>query len=449
MNSYVAQHDVFICHASEDKDDIVRPLAKALKAEHIDVWYDEFSLKVGDSLRQAIDRGLAGTRYGIVVLSPAFFKKQWPHWELNGLVARMMREGRGIILPIWHHVGADDVIKYSPPLADIRALQSTDGVAALCSNLLAAIRPTDGPLTVAKEELLRFGWNPPPISDEWWLDMVEAQSAWDWPIMERLPWLFPLPGDATDHTRNRGLAIAWTALQLDWQEDARRLQICQTTHPDRVFEFIDSNLALTEICDRHPDVLANYAPQLLIPEFSGRYADAFDRLLHSSITKIRNQPDTRFPTAICERYYTFRCANFGGHEAKEIVEKWITGRGGDHSAQQHEVTDYLFWLLSDDSAWLPEKIRNVLLQGMKEWWGWHSELGRGDIWDIKLGEEIYCRKSRPMRWTRLYKSYLEADVARSFDKLGIILPAAPVAKAFMEHDFSGAFDKIQKQWRRR
>ena len=41
------QFYVFICHASEDKNDFVRPLAEMLKNQHIDVWYDEFSLSVG------------------------------------------------------------------------------------------------------------------------------------------------------------------------------------------------------------------------------------------------------------------------------------------------------------------------------------------------------------------------------------------------------------------
>ena len=81
-------YDVFICHASEDKDDFVRPLAEALRAHHIEVWYDEFSLRVGDGLRQAIDRGLVNSQFGIVVLSPAFFRKRWTQRELNGLVAR-------------------------------------------------------------------------------------------------------------------------------------------------------------------------------------------------------------------------------------------------------------------------------------------------------------------------------------------------------------------------
>jgi len=40
--------DVFISHASEDKDDIVRPLANALQAAGLEVWYDEFELKIGD-----------------------------------------------------------------------------------------------------------------------------------------------------------------------------------------------------------------------------------------------------------------------------------------------------------------------------------------------------------------------------------------------------------------
>jgi TIR domain len=93
-------HDVFICHASEDKDDFVRPLAETLKTHHLDVWYDEFTLAVGDSLRETIDRGLANCKFGIVVLSPHFFQRRWPQRELNGLVAREIAEDRQLVLPI-------------------------------------------------------------------------------------------------------------------------------------------------------------------------------------------------------------------------------------------------------------------------------------------------------------------------------------------------------------
>ena len=79
------EYDFFICHASEDKEDLVRRLAETLVTKGAKVWYDEFTLKVGDSLRQEIDRGLAKTKFGIVVLSQYFFDKPWPERELGGL----------------------------------------------------------------------------------------------------------------------------------------------------------------------------------------------------------------------------------------------------------------------------------------------------------------------------------------------------------------------------
>jgi hypothetical protein len=87
------------------------------------IWYDEFELKVGDSLRQSIDKGLVNSRFGIVILSPAFFAKNWPQYELNGLTAREM-DGHKVILPIWHQVDRADVLTYSPTLADKVALST-------------------------------------------------------------------------------------------------------------------------------------------------------------------------------------------------------------------------------------------------------------------------------------------------------------------------------------
>ena len=100
-------YDVFICHAAEDKDNFVRPLAGMLKKQRVEVWYDEFSLKVGDSLRRSIDRGLSKSRYGIVVLSPHFFSKNWTEYELDGLVQRQNSSSKIVILPIWHNVDHD------------------------------------------------------------------------------------------------------------------------------------------------------------------------------------------------------------------------------------------------------------------------------------------------------------------------------------------------------
>lgn len=64
--------DIFISHASEDKEPIARPLAGALSARGWKVWLDEHELTVGDSLNGQINDALATSRFGIVVLSPAF-----------------------------------------------------------------------------------------------------------------------------------------------------------------------------------------------------------------------------------------------------------------------------------------------------------------------------------------------------------------------------------------
>lgn len=111
------EFDVFISHASEDKEDVVRPLANALKNDGLRVWYDEFELKIGDSLRRKIDSGLARSRFGVVVLSRAFLGKGWANYELDGLVTRAV-SGEQVLLPIWHEITKREVIEYSPSLAD-------------------------------------------------------------------------------------------------------------------------------------------------------------------------------------------------------------------------------------------------------------------------------------------------------------------------------------------
>jgi len=130
--------DVFISHASEDKDEIAKPLSEALRAKGLSVWYDEFSLTLGDSLRQSIDRGLAQSRFGIVILSKHFFEKHWPQQELNGLATREVG-GTKVILPIWHNISVEDVRLVSPTLADRVAVKSDKGLKHLVDRVLEAI----------------------------------------------------------------------------------------------------------------------------------------------------------------------------------------------------------------------------------------------------------------------------------------------------------------------
>lgn len=133
------EYDVFVSHAWEDKAAFVTELVDALTARGLRVWYDDLSLDIGDSLRESIDRGLRDSRYGVVVLSPHFFAKQWPARELNGLVQKAMGEGRKVVLPVWHHVTRDHVAEYSYPLADLVAANSADGVDAVADAILRVV----------------------------------------------------------------------------------------------------------------------------------------------------------------------------------------------------------------------------------------------------------------------------------------------------------------------
>lgn len=130
--------DVFISHASEDKEDFARPLADSLHRSGLLVWYDEFTLKVGDSLRQKIDEGLAQSRYGIVVLSTNFFAKNWPQHELDGLMAKEVA-GTKVILPVWHNISSEEVRARSPMLAGLIAVKSDEGLDAVVKKLRQAM----------------------------------------------------------------------------------------------------------------------------------------------------------------------------------------------------------------------------------------------------------------------------------------------------------------------
>ncbi len=132
------QWDCFISYAAEDRAGVVEPLARELAKQDIRVWYDQWMLRIGDSLRRTIDRGLLRSRFGVVILSPNFFRKEWPQRELDGLVQREV-SGQRVILPVWHNVTHADVAKYSLPLADRVAGSTSSGTPKLAEQLVTAM----------------------------------------------------------------------------------------------------------------------------------------------------------------------------------------------------------------------------------------------------------------------------------------------------------------------
>ena len=131
------QWDFFISHASEDKEEIARPLADRLNARGLMVWYVDYSLKLGSNLRESIDYGLAHSRFGIVIVSSHFLEKHWSEEELNDLATREVN-GKKVILPVWHKIGFQDVFECSPVLADRVAITTDKGLDYVVQRMLKA-----------------------------------------------------------------------------------------------------------------------------------------------------------------------------------------------------------------------------------------------------------------------------------------------------------------------
>lgn len=131
----------FISHDSSDKDNIARPLAIELSMLMITVWYDEFSLRVGDSLRESIEKGIKECKKCILILTPNYISNSgWTKQEFNSIFTRELIEKQNIVLPIWDKVTKQEVFNYSPGLADKVAAHWSEGQLQVSSKIAKAIK---------------------------------------------------------------------------------------------------------------------------------------------------------------------------------------------------------------------------------------------------------------------------------------------------------------------
>lgn len=165
--------DVFISHASEDKAAVAEPLARALMKAGVVVWYDDFTLRVGDPLRLSIEKGLRGSKFGVVILSPAFFSRNWTQKELSALMQKEDSEHK-VILPIWYRLGIEDIRERALLLADVKALKWGAGVERVVSELVEVIKGVTTPPvpefeTIESESLLARATLSPrqTMKDKW------------------------------------------------------------------------------------------------------------------------------------------------------------------------------------------------------------------------------------------------------------------------------------------
>ena len=118
----------FISHAKSDSREFAIKLANSLSRLGCPVWFDEYSMRVGDSLVESIEAGLKETNKCIFILSPDFLANEgWCKHEFKTASMKQIFEKRNIMLPIWHGVNSEDVYQYSAILADTVGVQSSLG----------------------------------------------------------------------------------------------------------------------------------------------------------------------------------------------------------------------------------------------------------------------------------------------------------------------------------
>lgn len=360
----------------EDKERFVRPLVKALTDAHLSVWFDEDELRPGDSLIQSVEKGLALSRFAIVVLSPAFFAKRWPRAELDALASRELATGDSVLLPVWLDVDAEAVRQYSPLLADRYAIVGQRGVDYTAGATVQRVRPGASPIVLTREQLADTGISTPPPSDSWWLDVVEsATETADGPHSGLYRWGFPMPFGMAPEEQGRRLAQA--VLRDGWKWEADNRPITQLTEPDVVHEFIEEMPGLLSTCDEYPEYLAAYAPQLLIPGFGGRFEEAFDQLLRQANTS--------------NDLMSWHRESYEGLRPSFLTCAFVQGELMGPQVRFYDHIDYFFWALSDESRWLPDNARNLLIEGFVGWQVW-VPTGPDDLDDGSLAKTLWDAK---------------------------------------------------------
>lgn len=131
--------DVFLCHAWDDRKGVAKDLHDRLESSGVSVWFSEKDVPLGTSLLREIDKGLAKSRVGIVLVTPALLRRIQNEGiaekELSALLAR------DLLVPIVHDTTYEALREVSPLLGSRSGLNTAEDsmatVAAKLSELVA------------------------------------------------------------------------------------------------------------------------------------------------------------------------------------------------------------------------------------------------------------------------------------------------------------------------
>jgi len=358
---------LFISHASEDKHPFVRGLAEALKANNLDVWYDEYEIKPGVSIRESVDLGLASCDAGLIILSPNYFAKKWTIWELNGFVQKMM-SGTAKLIPVSFGIKHEDLLKISPALSDIFSLNSEDGAITIAQKVRELLYP-DKPVLIKTREILNsFGLVSPDYYDNWWLDRIEFLGNDN---VQYIPWSFPRNPQKSNLT-TKADSLAWACMRYSWISIAEANDFNQFTDPNYIFEYISKTPGVLSACKVNLEYLALYAPQLLFfdsplkREFEEIYNKSkldMERTIFSPDFKCELTYNGEAPT--CNLIFALLDMNFGKYTPSNLLRHFVEGERFGPRPSNKDYWDILIELLSEKSKTYPIQVVNVLIEGFR------------------------------------------------------------------------------------
>ncbi len=232
----------------------------------------------------------------------------------------------------------------------------------------------------ARDIVIDYGISPPVVTDDWWLDVVALSAS----ELRQQQWGFPV-----SNSFSKSRKIAWTAIQQAWQQKRKDRNISQMSRPEEVLDFIKESSGLEEACHLYPDYLAAYVPQLTIKGYGAQFEKHFERMYQKSRISYKKQAKKDkankewifgpsygcFAEPECEVTYALRHPKFGNWKPFAIADAYIDGGSVLVNAKIYSCIDYLIWLLSDKSNWLPNEIHQYLLEGFKYIdWSWHGAI---------------------------------------------------------------------------
>lgn len=131
--------DLFLCHAWADRRGVARELNDLLEAEGVSVWFSEKDILLGQPFMREIDRGLAKSRVGLVLITPALLERV----NNRGVSDKELSEllARDLLIPVVHGTTYEEVRKVSPLLGSRNGLDTAeDSMEVIATKIVELVR---------------------------------------------------------------------------------------------------------------------------------------------------------------------------------------------------------------------------------------------------------------------------------------------------------------------